>query len=80
MDEIDLKIIEYFFTNVDKKVFFARNLHPEVWAIFQARYIRSVEGVREGFINLLKKRQRNMKTLGKCLVKIKHQTLKWNML
>ncbi len=54
MDEIDLKIVEYFFTNVDKKVFFARNLHPEVWALFQARYSRSVEGVREGFINLLK--------------------------
>ncbi len=54
MDEIDLKIVEYFFTNIDKKVFFARNLHPEVWALFQARYSRSKEGVREGFIKLLK--------------------------
>lgn len=54
MDEIDMKIVEYFFTNTDKKIFFARNLHPEVWALFQARYSRSKEGVREGFIKLLK--------------------------
>jgi len=54
MDETDKRIIEYFFTNIDKPVFYAKNLHPEVWALFQARYSRSTQGLRQGFLKLLK--------------------------
>ena len=54
MDSTDKKILEYFFTNIDKPVFYAKNLHPEVWALFQARYSRSTEGLREGFLRMLK--------------------------
>ncbi|MCC7570246.1 FAD-dependent thymidylate synthase [Candidatus Micrarchaeota archaeon] len=54
MDVVDDKIVNYFFTNKNKPVFYSKNLHPEVWALFQARYSRSTEGLREGFIKLLK--------------------------
>lgn len=54
IDETDKKILEHFFTNLDKPVFYTKNLHPEVWALFQARYSRSTEGLREGFIKLLR--------------------------
>ncbi len=63
MDEIDKKIIEYFFTNSDNFVFYARNMHPEVWALFQARYSRSTQGLREGFIDLLKEADDEYKKL-----------------
>ena len=54
IDEIDRKILNRFFTNVDDNVFVARDLPPEVWALFQARYSRSTAGLRESFIELLR--------------------------
>lgn len=47
-------VLNYFFTNLDKPIFFAKNFHPEVWALMQARYSRSKIGMREGFLKLLK--------------------------
>ena len=63
MDSTDKKILEYFFTNIDKPVFYAKNLHPEVWALFQARYSRSTEGLREGFLRMLKETEDEYRNL-----------------
>jgi thymidylate synthase ThyX len=61
--EDDKKILNYFFTNLNKPVFAARNFHPEVWALMQARYSRSREGLRQGFLNLLKEDPDNFEKL-----------------
>jgi len=61
--EKERKVLEYFFTNLDKTVFLARNFHPEVWALMQGRYSRSKEGLREGFLQLLKENPENFETL-----------------
>ena len=52
--EDDQVILNYFFTNFDKPIFLVRNMHPEVWALMQARYSRAKEGLRESFLMLLK--------------------------
>ena len=59
----DKKVLEYFFTNIDEPVFAAKNFHPEVWALMQARYSRSSEGLRESFLKLLKEDPENYKNL-----------------
>jgi thymidylate synthase ThyX len=61
--EDDKKILNYFFTNLDKPIFAAKNFHPEVWALMQARYSRSREGLRESFLKLLKEDSRNFEIL-----------------
>lgn len=76
----DELVLNHFFTNLDKPIFFVRNMHPEVWALMQARYSRSTEGLREGFLGLLKEDQTNFKKLAEALrdtrshVEIKHAT------
>ena len=47
-------VLEHFFSNLDKQVFIAKNFHPEVWALMQARYSRAKDGMRESFLKLLK--------------------------
>ncbi len=54
ISERDEVVLNYFFTNLDKRIFAAKNFHPEVWALMQARYSRSTEGLRESFLKLLK--------------------------
>ncbi|MCC6933862.1 MAG: FAD-dependent thymidylate synthase [Deltaproteobacteria bacterium] len=56
-------ILSYFFTNLDKPIFLAKNFHPEVWALMQARYSRSSIGMREGFLELLKEDGENFAQL-----------------
>ncbi len=63
LDEADGKIIDYFFTNRDGRIFGAKNMHPEVWALMQARYSRAKEGLRESFLSLLKENPENFKNL-----------------
>lgn len=46
-------VLDYFFTNLDSEVFAVKNFHPEVWALMQARYSRSREGLRESFLKLI---------------------------
>ena len=53
--DLDRKILLHFFTNLDKRVFIAKNMHPEIWAFLQAQYSRSKEGLRERFLKTLKK-------------------------
>ena len=53
------KILNHFFTNLDKDIFGTKNIHPEVWALFQAMYSRSKSGLREGFLKMLKEDQNN---------------------
>ena len=60
-------MLDYFFTNLDKPVFFAKNFHPEVWALMQARYSRSTKGLREGFLELLKEDPVNFDQLSQAL-------------
>lgn len=50
----DRLVLDYFFTNLDSPIFGTRNFHPEVWALMQAKYSRSEEGLRESFLDLLK--------------------------
>ena len=57
------KVLGYFFTNLDKPVFAAKNFHPEVWALMQARYSRSKEGMRESLLQLLKEDPENFNKL-----------------
>ncbi|MAG78218.1 hypothetical protein CL616_02515 [archaeon] len=52
--EDDKKVLNFFFTNLDKPIFAIKNMHPEVWALMQARYSRTREGIRESFLKLLK--------------------------
>ena len=61
--EDDKKVLNFFFTNLDKEIFAAKNFHPEVWALMQARYSRSNIGLREGFLKLLKEDKDNFKKL-----------------
>ncbi len=61
------KVLEYFFTNLDKPVFVAKNFHPEVWALMQARYSRSTKGMRESFLELLKEDPENFESLKQIL-------------
>ena len=56
-------VLNYFFTNLDKPVFLARNFHPEVWALMQARYSRSSKGMRESFLELLHEDEENFQQL-----------------
>jgi thymidylate synthase ThyX len=60
-------VLNHFFTNLDKPVFFVKNMHPEVWALMQARYSRAKEGLRESFLTLLKEDPENFKTLAEAL-------------
>jgi thymidylate synthase ThyX len=61
--EDDKKILNYFFTNLDKPIFATKNFHPEVWALMQARYSRSREGLRQSFLKLLKENPENFEKL-----------------
>ncbi len=61
--EDDKKVLNFFFTNLDKPIFATKNFHPEVWALMQARYSRSREGLRESFLKLLKEDPENFKKL-----------------
>ena len=65
--EEEAKVLSYFFTNLDKPVFFAKNFHPEVWALMQARYSRASQGMRESFLLLLKEDADNYESLVKFL-------------
>ncbi|MGM5483729.1 MAG: FAD-dependent thymidylate synthase [Nanobdellota archaeon] len=56
-------VLNHFFTNLDKPIFVAKNFHPEVWALMQARYSRSTEGMRESFLKLLKEDAGNFEGL-----------------
>jgi len=47
-------VLDYFFTNSDNNIFATKNFHPEVWALMQAKYSRSEDGLRKSFLNLLK--------------------------
>jgi thymidylate synthase ThyX len=67
--EDDKKILNFFFTNLDKPVFATKNFHPEVWALMQARYSRSREGLRQGFLKLLKEDPKNFEKLKKEIEK-----------
>jgi len=60
-------VLDYFFTNLDGPIFAAKNFHPEVWALMQARYSRSQEGLREGFLSLLREDESNFNLLIKEL-------------
>lgn len=62
-DEKDKKILDYFFSNLDKSIFVAKNFHPEVWALMQGKYSRSKEGLRESFLQLLKEDPQNFESL-----------------
>ncbi|MDD5254081.1 MAG: FAD-dependent thymidylate synthase [Candidatus Nanoarchaeia archaeon] len=64
-------VLNYFFTNSDRKVFATKNFHPEVWALMQARYSRSKEGMRESFLKLLKEDTSNFEKLKDEIEKIK---------
>jgi thymidylate synthase ThyX/thymidylate kinase len=59
----DRKVLNYFFTNLDRGVFASKNFHPEVWALMQGRYSRSKEGLRESFLQLLKEDMENYRML-----------------
>ena len=61
--EDDKTVLNFFFTNLDKPIFAVKNFHPEVWALMQARYSRSREGLREGFLALLKEDSENFRKL-----------------
>lgn len=61
--EDEKKVLDYFFTNIDKPVFATMRFHPEVWALMQARYSRTKEGVRESFLKLLKEDTNNFDKL-----------------
>ncbi|MFH1521379.1 MAG: FAD-dependent thymidylate synthase [archaeon] len=56
-------ILDYFFTNLDSSIFATKNFHPEVWALMQAKYSRSEEGLRESFLDLLKREEGNFDLL-----------------
>ncbi|NUN11984.1 FAD-dependent thymidylate synthase [Candidatus Micrarchaeota archaeon] len=66
-NEEETRILSYFFTNLDKPVFAAKNFHPEVWALMQARYSRSKDGLRESFLQLLKEDPANYDSLKNAL-------------
>ncbi|MCC7552689.1 FAD-dependent thymidylate synthase [Candidatus Micrarchaeota archaeon] len=57
------EILLHFFTNLDKRVFIAKNIHPEIWALLQAQYSRSKEGLRERFLKTLKNDKESYKKL-----------------
>ena len=59
----DLKVLNYFFTNINDAIFVSKNFHPEVWALMQGRYSRSGEGLRESFLQLLKEEPDNYRML-----------------
>lgn len=61
--EDEKKVLNFFFTNLDKPIFAVKNFHPEVWALMQARYSRSREGLRESFLKLLKEDPLNFEKL-----------------
>ncbi len=63
----DALVLNHFFTNLDKPIFLTKNLHPEVWALMQARYSRSQKGMREGFLELLKEDPDNFEKLKQIL-------------
>jgi len=56
-------ILDYFFTNKNNSIFVAKNFHPEVWALMQARYSRSSIGMRESFLKLLKEDEQSFNEL-----------------
>ncbi|MCD6575616.1 MAG: FAD-dependent thymidylate synthase [Nanoarchaeota archaeon] len=60
-------VLSHFFTNLDKPVFFVKNMHPEVWALMQAMYSRSKKGLRQNFLELLKQDEENFKQLVEIL-------------
>lgn len=60
-------VLSYFFTNLDKPVFYAKNMHPEVWALMQAMYSRSKKGLRQNFLELLQQDPENFKQLAEVL-------------
>ncbi|MFH1779553.1 MAG: FAD-dependent thymidylate synthase [Candidatus Micrarchaeota archaeon] len=70
----DERVLLNFFTNLDKPIFGAKNFHPEVWALMQARYSRSTEGMRESFLNLLKEDPANYEELKKIVLSDKQET------
>jgi len=69
--EDDKVVLNYFFTNIDKPIFATKNFHPEVWALMQARYSRSREGLRESFLKLLKEDPENFEKLKEEIEKTK---------
>lgn len=64
------EVLKFYFTNLDKPVFATKNFHPEIWALMQARYSRSREGLREGFLDLLKEDPENFNALKEEIEKI----------
>jgi thymidylate synthase ThyX len=63
-------VLSYFFTNLYNPIFCTKNFHPEVWALMQARYSRSREGLRESFLKLLKEDANNFDILKAEIAKI----------
>ncbi|MDD5182231.1 MAG: FAD-dependent thymidylate synthase [Candidatus Nanoarchaeia archaeon] len=67
MDNKDILVLNHFFTNTDKPIFFVKNMHPEIWALMQARYSRAKEGMRESFLNILKEDPENFEAIARIL-------------
>ena len=67
------EILLHFFTNLDKPIFGVKNMHPEVWALMQARYSRALGGLRESFLKLLKEDETNYEDLKAALNDDKNQ-------
>ncbi|MBU1201562.1 MAG: FAD-dependent thymidylate synthase [Nanoarchaeota archaeon] len=67
--EDEKKVLNYYFTNLDKEIFATKHFHPEVWALMQARYSRSNLGLRESFLKLLKEDPKNFEKLKKEIEK-----------
>ena len=66
--ETEASILNYFFTNAEKPIFVAKNLHPGVWALLQGRYSRSTVGMRENFISLLNEDPENFEQLKSAII------------
>jgi thymidylate synthase ThyX len=50
----DIKILKYFFSNIDQPIFVAKNIDPKIWALMQAKYSRSTESLRDSFLKVIK--------------------------
>ncbi|MBI4448017.1 FAD-dependent thymidylate synthase [Candidatus Woesearchaeota archaeon] len=60
-------VLEHFFSNIDKNVYFVKNLPEEVWATLKGSYSREHLSMRDNFLKKMKEGGADIKALAEAI-------------
>lgn len=67
-------ILSYFFSNLDKNVYYVKNMPEEIWATLKGSYSREHLPMRDNFLKKLKESNADIKSMAKVVRKMDEGT------